>query len=267
MRIYTPTLAVINEDDSPEKKAEKEENNRKISASLAAVPANADISIKPYSLMYAGVRYGANSATIQKRLQSHNEFYTFAAPKQEDGTPNTFNDTETAIYGASEISSLGDLSGLYCGVISLGNASKLVELKIGDEHPDYYNDNFREISVGSNRLLKKIDLRNCYGLGIAGDNPQKTLALNNCPNIEEIYAEGTNLETITLPNSGYVRILHLPNSTTTINIKNQLFLKKDNFKLDDYSHVRQLCIDNCPGLDTSEMLNKCKRTDENGNEV
>lgn len=261
MRIYTPTLAVINDTDSEAVKAEKLARNEKIQKSLAAVPANSAISIKPYSLMYAGVRYGANGNILQARLQSHNEFHTFSAPLQEDGKENIFNDTETAIYGASEISSLGDLSGLYCGVISLGAASKLVELKIGDENKDYYNDNFREISVGSNRLLKKIDLRNCFGLGIAGDNPQKTLALENCPNIEEIYAEGTNLETITLPSSGYVRTLHLPNSTTTINIKNQLYIEK--FKLDTFENVRQLCIDNCPTLDTAAMLNRCK--DENGN--
>ena len=254
LRIYTPTLAAITNDMSDEKKAEVEASNARISASLAAVPANPNITLTPFSNMYAGVRYMAGGITQQARLSS-GQAHEFAPPLKEDGSVITFNDTETAIYGASELSSLGDLSGLYCGVISLGSASKLVELKMGSESPDYHNDNFREISVGANRLLKKIDLRNCSGLGIAGENPQKTLELAACPNIEEIYTEGTNLESVNLPESGYVKILHLPASTTTLNIKNQQYI--EDLTIESYSKVRTLCIENCPTLNTNEILAAC----------
>ena len=258
LRIYTPTLAAITDDMSEEKKAEIEASNARITASLNAVPANPNITLTPFSDMYAGVRYMAGGITQQARLAS-GESHEFAPPLKDDGSTITFNDTETAIYGASELSSLGDLSGLYCGVISLGSASKLVEIKLGNESTDYHNDNFREIAVGSNRLLKRIDLRNCSGLGIAGENPQKTLELSNCPNIEEIYTEGTNLESVDLPDSGYIKILHLPASTTTLNIKNQQYI--EDFSVVSYSNIRTLCIENCPTLNTNEILEACS---ENG---
>ena len=239
LRIYTPKAA----DD-----ATQEEIDR-INASLAAVPANPCITITPFSDMYAGVRY--KSGTLQQQRVKAGESYTFGPLNQNE----TFGDTETAIYGAGEISSLGDLSGLYCGVINLSNARKLTELTIGNANPAYYNDNFREISVGANGLLRRIDLRNCSGLGIAGENPQKTLELSACPNIEEIYTEGTNLESIDLPESGYIKVLHLPASITTLNIKNQQYI--EDFTIESYSNVRTLCIENCPTLDTNEILSAC----------
>lgn len=244
LRIYTPKPA----DD-----ATQEEIDR-INASLAVVPANPSITITPFSDMYAGVRY--KSGTLQQQRLKAGESFTFSPLNANE----TFGDTETAIYGASEISSLGDLSGLYCGVISLGNASKLTELTVGNADPAYYNDNFREISVGSNRLLRYIDLRNCSGLGIAGENPQKTLELSGCPNIEHIYTEGTNLSSVDLPESGYIKTLHLPSSINTLVIKNQRNIT--DFKVGsntpaDYRNIKTLCIEDS-AVDTDTILANCQ---------
>lgn len=254
LRIYTPSTAAITDDMSEEKKAEVEASNARILASLAAVPADPSITVTPFSDMYAGVRY--KSGTLQQQRLAAGVSHKFSPLDPNE----TFGDTETAIYGASELSSLGDLSGLYCGVISLGKASKLVELKIGNESPDYHNDNFREIAVGANRLLKTIDIRNCSGLGIAGENPQKTLDLSNCPNIENIYTEGTNLESVDLPESGYIKVLHLPASINTLVIKNQQYIR--DFSLESYNNIKILRIEDCPTLDTNEILASC--ADDNG---
>ncbi len=239
LRIYTPKAA----DD-----ATQEEIDR-INASLAAVPANPNITITPFSDMYAGVRY--KSGTLQQQRLKAGESFTFRPLNENE----TFGDTETAIYGAGEISSLGDLSGLYCGVINLSNAAKLTELTVGNADPAYYNDNFREISVGSNRLLRSIDLRNCSGLGIAGENPQKTLELSGCPNIEHIYTEGTNLASVDLPESGYIKTLHLPASVNTLVIKNQKNIT--DFSLESYENIRTLCVENS-ALNTTELLENCR---------
>jgi hypothetical protein len=266
LRIYTPTLTEITDDMSEAKKAEAMALNERISKSLAAVPANPNITLTPFSNMYAGVKYKANGVRQQQRLAS-GESYTFTPP-----APETFNDTETGIYGASELTSLGDLSGLYCGVISLGKASKLTDITVGNPDPNYHNDNFREIRVGSNRLLRSIDLRNCSGLGVASGvsidsgwgsaatgSAQTTLDLTGCPNIETIYAEGTNLQTVALPDSGYIKTLHLPASTTILNIKNQKNI--EDFYMEGYSKLKTLCIENCPTLNTDALLNACKNAD------
>ncbi len=235
MRIYTPVLA---------------------EGETLAVPANPNITITPFSNMYAGVIYKANGTLLQKRL-SKNETYTFEPPLQPDGNPEKFNDTETAIYGADQISSVGDLSGLYCGVIDISAASKLVELIVGNHTEGYANDNFREISLGTNRLLKRLDLTNCTGLG---KHTQTALDLTGCPNIESVEALGTSLLSVNLPDSGYLRKLHLPGTINNLTIKNQLYI--EDFVLESYKNIRTLCIDNCPTLDTVSMLEKCKSGDQ-----
>lgn len=233
LRIYTPVL---------------EEGQ------MLPVPANPNITITPYSNMYAGVRYKLNGTLLKQRLEK-NTSYTFEPPLQADGTSETFNDTETVIYGADQISSIGDLSGLYCGSLDVSAATKLVELIVGNHTEGYRNDNFRSIALGTNRLLKKLDLTNCSGLGVAGE-PQKALSLIGCPNIEEVEAFGTNLSTIELPESGYVRVLHLPGTINNLTVKNQLYV--EDLQVEDYGNIATLCIDNCPTIDSAALLEKCK---------
>ena len=274
LRVYTPgTQIPITEDLTDDELAKYDEKQVRIYKSLRAVPANPNITVTPYSDMYAGVKYKANGTLQQTRLAA-GQSYSFGPTNENE----TFNDTETAIYGASALSSLGDLSGLYCGVVNLvgkntGDASgkvdsganqgnvkenKLVELIIGNPHQDYYNDNFREVAVGTCRLLRKIDLRNCSGLGVAGSNPQKTLDLTGCPNIEQIYTEGTNLNAVSLPDGGYVKILHLPASTNTINIKNQKYIT--DFYLEAYDNLRTLSIENS-SVQGDQILAACRKPD------
>lgn len=203
---------------------------------------NADITVTPYSDMYVGVKYKANG-TLQQQRASKNESVTIVAPDE------TFNDTETAIYGASEISSLGDLAPLYCGTVNLSAATKLIDIKVGDATPGYVNNNLHELSIGTNKLLKKIDVRNCPKL-------TSPLALTNCPNIEEIYAEGSGITGVELAESGYIRVMHLPGTVTNLTIKNQLYI--EDLQIENYDTLKTLCVDNCPTVDGVDLLSKCK---------
>lgn len=236
------------------------------------VPADPRITVTPFSNMYAGVKYKANGIFQSKRL-SAGESWQFAPPGYESGEREIFNDTETGIYGASELSSLGDLSGLYCGVINVSACKKLTDLIIGNRTPGYANDNFRELSIGSNKLLTILDVTNCTGLGLDHGNgtPQETLSVKNCPNIEEVWAHGTHIKTIELPESGYLRVLHAPETLTSLTIKNQLYIELETeegvakkvygLNIPDWTNIKQLYIDNCPKLDTVAILNECKDAD------
>ena len=266
LRIYTPKPADIPVDATPEKRQEIEELNAKIAASLEAVPANPNITVTAFSNMYSGVRY--KSGILQQQRIAAGDECTFTPIDPNE----TFGDTETAIYGASELSSLGDLSGLYCGVVNLvgdddastvdqAKENKLTELIIGNADPRYYNDNFREIVVGTCRLLRTIDLRNCFGLGIAGNNPQKTLDLSGCPNIEHVYTEGTNLTSVNLPAGGYIKTLHLPATINTLVIKDQQYI--DDFSIESYDNIRTLCLEDCPKLNAKAILEECKDAEGN----
>lgn len=211
------------------------------SGSDLAVTPNANITVTPFSNMYVGVRYKANG-TLQQTRATKNETITFTAPNE------TFNDTETAVYGASNLSSLGDLAPLYCGSINVSNATKLTTLKVGDSTSGYSNPNLTELSVGTNRLLKTLDIRNCPNL-------TDPLALSNCPNIETIYAEGSGITGVELASSGYLKILHLPETLKNLTLRNQIYI--EDFQIDGADALKTLWIDNCPTIDTQTLIGKC----------
>lgn len=215
---------------------------------IKVVPPKADITVTPYSDMYAGVSYGAASGDDpmkflkQVRLKK-NQKYTF------DAGSSTVNDKETYIYGASQLSSLGDLAPLYPGLLDVSAAKKLIELKVGDGNPAYTNPNLRSVTLGANKLLREIDVQNCPGL-------KNTLDLSGCDSIEKIYARGSGLSSITLPPSGYVKVLELPETITNLTLQNQGSL--ENLHFDNYRGLKTLVIENCPKLDSVAILNNCK---------
>ena len=260
LRIYTPRLAGYPEGATDQEKAEIDAKNEATTRSLEAVPACANITVVPYSDVYAGVRYKAVSGeditlNLQQQRVSKGSTVVFNAPiNEQTGLPEEFTDTETYIYGASDLSSLGDLSPLYCGYIDVSSATKLTHLQIGNSKEGYQNLNLHHLSVGSNQLLKTIDITNCIALS-------DPLDVSNCKNIEEIYAKGSGITSVILPDSGYVRIIRLPDTITNLTMKNQLYIEELSFE--NYSNIKTLCIDNCPTIDTVDILNKCK--DNEGN--
>jgi hypothetical protein len=189
--------------------------------------------------MYAGVQYNANNPTIQKVLLDKNQTHTFIA--SED---NLFNDTDTYIYGASQISSIGDLAPTYCHYCDISKAIKLIDFKIGSEDPNYAS-HLTEILFGPNTLLKKIDIRNCRSFK---NNPD----ISGCTSIEEIYAQGSNISNITLPPSGYIRKMYLPSTMVMFKIKNQQFI--EDFVMESYSNLQEIIIENTPNLPIADIL-------------
>lgn len=220
LRIYTPV------DDSGAPKT-----------GLAVRP-NANIKVTPFSNMYVGVKYKANGTLQQKRATKNTEI-TFTAPSE------VFNDTETAIYGASELSSIGDLAPLYCGSVNVSKATKLTKLKIGDSRNNYRNTNLTSLSVGTNKLLSVIDVRNCPNL-------TAPLALSNCPGIEEIYATGTAITGVELPSSGYLKKIYLPNTITNLTLRNQTHI--ETFSCAGYTNLTTLRIENCVNVPIATIV-------------
>ena len=266
----------------------------------AGVP-KPNITITPYADIYATVSY-ANGKVVSKRATR--------------GTPivieNPFIDTEfetdqeTYIYSASQLKSVGDLSGFRPDTVKISSAIKLQELKIGDdsiveaqplqskltedqeidpektyyvrtytgepggymvdaegyrysvvESPDpsdlpiyyevlylgqdageYTNPNLRELTIGNNTLLKKLNVKNCINL-------KQGIDASKCINIEEIYFDKTAIPSITLPDGGILKHLHLPETLTTLTIKNQPQLT--DLVLASTQNLEKLWLENIPG--------------------
>ena len=203
--------------------------------------AKADVTITPYADIYATVKFG--SYLVQTRAQ-RNQSYTLECPL------DNVNDTEIYLYSASQLSSVGDLSGLKVGYAEFSYATRLRSLKLGDSSRYYSNGNLTELHLGNNTLLQTLDVRNCTGLG-TGD--QKTIDISGCTGIENIYFDGTAIAGLTLPNGGAIKILHLPGTITALTILNQSQIT--DFTCPDVTNITTLRLENVSSaVDSLEIL-------------
>lgn len=204
-----------------------------------AIEPNHDITVVPYSNIYAGAKYNANGVLQQQRAE-RNIPVTF-----KPSADSEFGDTDTYIYGASEMSSIGDLSPMYCGYVDVSKATKLTELIIGSSVEGYTNTNLKTVSVGTNKLLKKINICNCPNL-------TDPLPLSNCPNIQEIYATGSGITGVELPKSGYLKKVYLPDTLTNLTVTNQKYIEE--FELDGYDKLTTLRIEDTVNIPVEDIM-------------
>ena len=203
--------------------------------------AKSDITITPYADVYATVKYG--SYLVQTRAE-RNKSYVMECPL------DNVNDTEIYIYSAYQLADVGDLSALRVGYAEFVYATKLQQLILGNPSQYYSNGNLQTLYLGKNKLLKKLDVRNCTGLG-TGD--QKTVDLSGCTGIEEVYFDGTKITGVTLPNGGVLRVLHLPSTITSLIIRNQTALT--DFTCPSLSSISTLWLENVGStVDTKAIL-------------
>lgn len=185
-----------------------------------------DITVTPYADIYATVKYG--SYLVQQRA-NRNVAYTLACPL------SNVNDTEIYIYSASQLQSIGDLSGLMVGYADFSMATRLQSLKVGDAADNYSNGNLTELYLGNNTLLRTLDIRNCPNLKQAVD-------VSGCTNIEHLYFEGTAVTGVQLPNGGILKTLHLPETVTNLTIRNQTGIT--DFVIGGYDNISTLRLEN-----------------------
>ena len=188
--------------------------------------AKADITVTPYADIYASVKYG--SYLVQTRAE-HGQEYTLPCPL------SNVNDTEIVIYSCSQLSSVGDLSPLKIGRANFSNATKIQSIKLGDGNASYTNGNLTELTLGNNALLRLLDVRNCPALTQAID-------VSHCLNLEHVYAEGSSITGISLPNGGVLKTLHLPATVANLTIRNQRGIT--DFSIAGYDNLTTLRLEN-----------------------
>ena len=163
------------------------------------------LRITPYSDMYVSVMFG-NGGVQQKRAKAGNE-YVIECPL------STMDDTQVTIYGANRIQALNDLSSCYIAANNFSNASRLKKLVIGNEVEGYNNPKLVSLSIGNNKLLEELDIRNCKSL-------TGSLNLVDCRNLQKLYAEGTKITGVTFATNGKIQLAHLPNTINTLIMRN-----------------------------------------------
>jgi hypothetical protein len=209
------------------------------------VEPKADITIGAFSAMYGTIRWG--SVTKSERMRE-GEVKTITAP-----AGIKFNDTETIIYNASMIKTIGDLSALYVGTVDVSKATNIMELIIGSSKAGYQNRNFSVLSLGNNAKLRKLDIQNC-------PNYTTSIDVSGCENIEEVYAKGTKATAVNLAEGGVLRILELPATITKLTLKNQPKLGTG-LSVDSWANVTTLVIENCPNIEPLDIAEKILSSD------
>lgn len=163
------------------------------------------LRITPYSDMYLSVMFG-NGGTQQIRAKGGKE-YTIDCPL------SSMDDTQVTIYGANRIQALSDLSACYIAANNFSMASRLRKLVLGNTTPGYNNSRLVSLTLGSNKLLEELDIRNCGSL-------TGSINLSQCNNLLKLYAEGTKLTGVTFATNGKVRVAHLPDTLNTLTMRN-----------------------------------------------
>lgn len=196
-----------------------------------------DITLTPYADIYLTTAWDGELTQVRA---ARGQSYVLPCPK------DTANDAVVAIYSASQLASVGDLSGLKIKSGNFSMATRLQNLKIGDSSSSYSNTNLIDLQLGNNTLLQTLDVRNCPNLAIPVD-------ISGCKNIENVYFDGTTITGLTLPNGGVLKVLHLPSTITNLTIMNQNAIT--DLTVASYANISTLRLENVPTVDTKTILN------------
>ena len=185
----------------------------------------ADITVTPYADIYAAAKF--DSALVKERALRGGS-YTLVNPLSGG------RDAVVSIYSASQLSSVGDLSGLKAGMADFSKATKLSSLKVGSGESGYDNPNLTDLTIGNLTLLKELDVRNCSALA-------QTVDISGCGNIERVYFDGTAITGVKLPVGGILKTLHLPSTVTSLVIQNHSQLT--DFVMPSYENITTLRLE------------------------
>lgn len=185
------------------------------------------ITITPYADIYASIKWDNDIDMIRA---THGQPVTLPCPYTQAGN------NVVSILNASQLASVGDLSGFKCRTANFAMATRLQYIKVGDGSSSYENPNLLELNVGNNPLLGTVDARNCTSLAT-------TIDLSGATNVEYVYFDGTAITAVALPIGGILKELRLPSTITNLTVRNQPSITT--FYMPSYSNITTLRIENC----------------------
>ena len=207
----------------------------------ATVEQDFTLYLTPYSDMYIGVKFG-NVTPTNFRAKAGVE-YTIPYGIDADTADITL------IYGASFIQAIGDLSKCYVGDNDFSKATRLQSLTVGSDVDGYENTYMTKITLGNNKLLEYLDVKNVTGLNSVID-------LSQCSNLLELHAEGSGATGVIFANGGKLQKAHIP-SVVSLTMKNLNNIEI--FDIENYSNLQTLIIENTPFINTYEVVNAANK--------
>lgn len=185
------------------------------------------LNITPYTDTYLSVNFdnmsGSYKPIPQRAFKGTSVSFDNPKGKSENAVVH--------IYNASQITDLGDLSEQYTSEFQGGSATRLQRLILGSD--DIINNQFKTLSLGDNKLLKVLNVKNCPNL--VGE-----INIEGCIGIEEVYLQGTGVTSVTLSRGGSCRKLHLPETITNLTVRNH---KVTEFSMPNFNNLSTLWLE------------------------
>lgn len=205
-------------------------------------------TLTPAIDMYPTVLGGqAQSAVATERVMAGQ---SVTLPAVGGGNTNVY------IVGADWLSDIGDLKDLKVdpsSVVTLTISSKrLRRIKVGDENADSVTSYLGSLSIQKCDSLETIDARNLQTL-------VGTVDLSNCPRLVEALFGGSNANAIIIAPGSKVEKLQFSDSITTIDLRNNTFLK--DVEITSFAKIRFLRLENVPIINGFDVLRQAYNTD------
>ena len=204
-------------------------------------PNDLAFSVTPCQALYCYTEWGNSGSYVGGKCAEGDSV------EMKPTAGGNWSDIVVAIYGASHLKSLGNLSVIYPSkAIGLSRCANLTELILGSNAAGYENSSLDSVAdVSYLTMLQKLNIQNCTAL-------TGTVDLSNCDMIEEVYAQGSGISSIVLPEGGYLKKLYLPGGITALNVVAHAGLT--NFSMDSYTGLTRLRVENTPNIDTAAIV-------------
>lgn len=207
------------------------DEDKKINASILAVPPSGDFDYTSLKTGYAGVKVGVNAKN--HRFVGEEQFTL-----NVDTTSG--NGTETYLFGVSNLADIGDLSNKYLYMLIVGaTQNNLKKLILGNHHKDYYNPYWGSDSIELTgfRFLEEFNLENCATFTGGVD-------FSDCPQVKRILLNGSNPRSVTLPVGGVIEELRIPDSLTTLSVDSHPGLTDEKFTIGYFDYTTNEYVNN-----------------------
>lgn len=205
---------------------------------------NGEITITPYSHIWARVQYGQAKDTTERATR--NQPVVFSS----EGI-DKINDLETHIFSPDRIIDIGDLSSLQIGYCDIKEANKLQRLILGSREEGYVNTNLTTLTVGANELLREVNVANCTKLGTAETT---ILDFSGCPCLETLDASNTAILSAQFSNGGRLETVHLPGTITALMLRNQPNITT--LDIEGYDNISTIVLENIPSINIEDLVTK-----------
>ena len=226
---------------------------------------NLDFEFTAADSTYVGYSF-TNKDRVDRHIIREGETLKFSGPASTTG----IEEQEIFLFTLNNLSDLGDLSYKYMSVFKLevadkdgDNYSKVNSLKFGRHGEPEFGEHFENQAKLLNGLsltlfpyLESLDVS--YLPGLKGSS----IDVSTNKYLKRIYAEGTQLSSLPLPQGGVLEEIYVPKTLQNLNIINHANLTELHTEEDAtvslWSNLNTFGVAGCPSLDTLVIFEKVK---------